>query len=65
MKSLGNILWLIFGGLLVAIIYYLVGLVMCIIILRAAGCEGVHSRTCTCVGFLSVLSEPCFNIRLI
>ena len=30
MKTLGNILWLIFGGLLIAIIYFLVGLLMCI-----------------------------------
>ena len=30
MKSLGNIIWLILGGLLVALIYYLVGLLMCI-----------------------------------
>ena len=33
MKSLGNILWLILGGLLVAIIYVLVGLLMCITII--------------------------------
>lgn len=32
MKSLGNILWLVFGGLLVAVIYFLVGLLMCITI---------------------------------
>ena len=30
MKSLGNILWLILGGLLVAVIYILVGLLMCL-----------------------------------
>ena len=30
MKTLGNILWLIFGGLLIAIIYFLVGLIMCL-----------------------------------
>ena len=30
MKTLGNILWLLFGGLLIALIYFLVGLVMCI-----------------------------------
>ena len=29
MKTLGNILWLLFGGLLIALIYFLVGLVMC------------------------------------
>ena len=33
MKSLGNIIWLIIGGLLIAIIYYLVGLLMCITII--------------------------------
>ena len=32
MKTLGNILWLVFGGLLVALIYFLVGLVLCITI---------------------------------
>ena len=30
MKILGNILWLILGGLVIALIYYLVGLLMCI-----------------------------------
>ncbi len=33
MKSLGNILWLVLGGLLIALIYYLVGLLMCITII--------------------------------
>lgn len=33
MKTLGNIAWLLFGGLIIAIIYYLVGLVMCITII--------------------------------
>ena len=33
MKLLGNLLWLVLGGLLVAIIYYLVGLLMCITII--------------------------------
>lgn len=33
MKGIGNILWLLFGGLLIAIIYYLVGLIMCITII--------------------------------
>ena len=33
MKTLGNIAWLILGGLLIALIYYLVGLVMCITII--------------------------------
>ena len=30
MKTLGNILWLILGGLVIALIYYLVGLLMCL-----------------------------------
>lgn len=33
MKSFGNILWLVFGGILIALIYYLVGLMMCISII--------------------------------
>ena len=33
MNTLGNILWLILGGILVAVIYYLVGLLMCITII--------------------------------
>ena len=33
MKSLGNIIWLILGGLLIAIIYFAVGLLMCITII--------------------------------
>ena len=33
MKFLGNILWLILGGLIIALIYYMVGLVMCITII--------------------------------
>ena len=33
MKSLGNIIWLIIGGLLIAIIYYIVGLLMCLTII--------------------------------
>ncbi len=33
MKFLGNILWLLFGGIVIAIIYYLVGLLMCITII--------------------------------
>ena len=32
MSFLGNILWLVLGGILVALIYYLVGLLMCITI---------------------------------
>ena len=33
MNFLGNIFWLIFGGIIIAIIYYLVGLLMCITII--------------------------------
>ena len=33
MKTLGNLLWLILGGLRVAVIYVLVGLLMCITII--------------------------------
>ena len=33
MKFLGNIVWLVLGGLLVAIIYYLVGLLMCVTVI--------------------------------
>ena len=33
MKFLGNLIWLVFGGLLVAVIYFLVGLLMCITII--------------------------------
>ncbi|MCR4860453.1 MAG: YccF domain-containing protein [Bacteroidales bacterium] len=33
MKLLGNIIWLLFGGLLVTLVYYFVGLVMCITII--------------------------------
>ena len=33
MKLLGNILWLVLGGLLIALIYMLVGLVLCITII--------------------------------
>ena len=33
MKTLGNIAWLILGGVVVAIIYFLVGLLMCITII--------------------------------
>lgn len=32
MKFLGNILWLVFGGILVALVYYFVGLLLCITI---------------------------------
>ena len=33
MKFLGNILWLVLGGIIIAIIYYIVGLMMCITII--------------------------------
>ena len=33
MKTLGNLVWLLIGGILVALVYYLVGLVMCITII--------------------------------
>lgn len=31
-KTLGNILWLILGGIVIALIYYVIGLLMCITI---------------------------------
>ena len=33
MKTLGNILWLILGGLVIAMIYYITGLLLCITII--------------------------------
>jgi len=33
MNSIGNILWLILGGILVALIYWIVGLLMCITVI--------------------------------
>jgi uncharacterized membrane protein YccF (DUF307 family) len=33
MKTLGNLIWLLFGGILIALIYYMVGLVMCVTII--------------------------------
>ena len=33
MKVIGNIIWLIFGGLEIALFYYIVGLLMCITII--------------------------------
>lgn len=33
MNSLGNIFWLLLGGILIAILYYLAGLLMCITII--------------------------------
>ena len=32
MNSIGNLLWLLLGGIIVAIIYWIVGLLMCITI---------------------------------
>ncbi len=32
MKILGNIIWLLLGGIVIALIYYIVGLVMCVTI---------------------------------
>lgn len=32
MKFLGNLLWLVLGGIIIAVIYYIVGLLMCITI---------------------------------
>ena len=32
MNFLGNLIWLVLGGLLIAVIYWLVGIVMCITI---------------------------------
>ena len=33
MNSIGNLFWLILGGILIALIYYMVGLLMCITII--------------------------------
>ena len=33
MNALGNIFWLLFGGIIIALLYYLVGLVMCVSII--------------------------------
>ena len=33
MQALGNIIWLVLGGLVIALIYYAVGLLMCITII--------------------------------
>ena len=33
MKTLGNLLWLILGGLIVAAIYFIVGLLLCVTII--------------------------------
>ena len=33
MKFIGNILWLVLGGIIIALIYYIVGLLMCITII--------------------------------
>ena len=46
MNSIGNLLWLILGGILVAIIYFLVGLLMCITIIGIPfGVQGTNSWT--------------------
>lgn len=42
MKFLGNILWLLFGGLIIAIIYYIVGLLMCITIIGIPFGKEIH-----------------------
>ena len=36
MNSIGNILWFILGGFIIALIYFIVGLLMCITII------GIH-----------------------
>ena len=33
MNSIGNLFWLLLGGILIAILYYVVGLLMCITII--------------------------------
>lgn len=33
MRTLGNVIWFIFGGLIMAIIYYLLGILLCITII--------------------------------
>ena len=33
MKTLGNLIWLVFGGIIIAFIYYIVGLLMCFTII--------------------------------
>ena len=33
MNAVGNFFWLIFGGILIALVYYIVGLLMCITII--------------------------------
>ena len=33
MKTIGNILWVVFGGLIIAILYYIFGLLLCITII--------------------------------
>lgn len=30
MKTIGNIFWLLFGGIIIAVIYYVVGLLLCL-----------------------------------
>ena len=33
MKLLGNLIWILFGGFLIALLYFIVGLVMCVTII--------------------------------
>ena len=33
MNGLGNILWLVLGGIVIALVYYVVGLLLCISII--------------------------------
>lgn len=33
MKALGNLIWLVFGGIIIALIYYIVGLLMCLTVI--------------------------------
>ena len=33
MKLLGNLIWILFGGFLIALIYFIVGIVMCVTII--------------------------------
>ena len=44
MKFLGNILWLILGGIFIALIYYFVGLLMCISIQWFSGSTPLTAR---------------------
>ena len=33
MKTIGNLFWLLFGGIIIAVLYYVVGLLLCITII--------------------------------